>query len=203
MPNSTSKRPNSKIQTRYSIYFYCESIDFIEKIYKPLFTKLFGIAPYTVIYKNNRASELYNSKIESIVIYNYLKGLGMKTGKKSKIACVPKMPKKFHVYFLAGLLDTDGGKKGCGFGLSTASQELSNFCQNIFKSLGLSYHSCPWQYNGHIYHQIYAHKKSAAKLLGSIPFRNKEKIFILKKYASLAHSGRALSLNKVRHTLVR
>lgn len=127
-------------------------------------------------------------------VYNFLKGLGLKTGKKSKIAIVPKMPAEYAVYFLAGLLDTDGGKKGSGFGLSTASKKLARFSMIMFKNLGIPYRSCPWEYNGHIYHQIYVHRNCAKLLLEKVPFKNIEKIKTLESMCLGSSVGRALKV---------
>ena len=133
---------------------------------------------------------LYICTIESKTIYNFLnKEIGITNGKKAKIAKVPKLTKKNHIYLLAGLLDSDGGRKGNCFGLSTASQELADFCINMFKRLNLSFHSCPWFYNNHYYHQIYVHKKDFYKLLRYVPLKNNEKITYLKSYASVAQPG--------------
>jgi len=77
-------------------------------------------------------------------------------------------------------------KMGNGFGLSTSSKELADFCINLFKKLNLSFHSCPWFYNNHYYHQIYVHKKDFHKLLKYIPLKNNEKINYLKSYAPVA-----------------
>ena len=111
----------------------------------------------------------------------------MIVGKKARIAKIPNLPKEYFLFLLAGLLDTDGGKKGSGFGLSTASEYLAEFCENIFKELELSYASCPWFYKNHTYHQIYVHKKDFDNLLKYIPLKNEDKLkFINLVIASVA-----------------
>ena len=104
----------------------------------------------------------------------------MISGKKARIASPLKMPEKYKIYFLAGLLDTDGGKKGSGFGISTASEKLSDFVKMMFSKLDMKYHYCPWKFSGHSYHQIYLNKEDSIKILEFIPLRNKEKIDFLK-----------------------
>lgn len=186
LPKAKSKRQNGEYQNRYIIHFFSSSKRFSEDIYIPLFKKVFGLMPNIEIRKRKDRNVIYNARIESIIIYNFLKKLGFTTGRKARTAKVPSMPVKYKVCVLAGLLDTDGGKKGNGFGLSTASKNLALFCIKIFKKLDLPYHSTPWCYNNHIYHQIYMGKKNMYKILEQIPMKNKEKITYLKSYAPVA-----------------
>ncbi len=174
LPKAYSKRPNGKIQKRYIIHFFCNSDEFVKDIYIPIFKKLFEINPRIIILKKKHP--LYVCTIESKELYLFLERRGITTGKKAKIAKIPKLPSKYQLSLLAGLLDTDGGKKGNGFGLSTASNNLGLFCEEMFKKLNFSYHSCPWYYNNHKYHQIYVHKKDFPKILKSIPLKHKDKI---------------------------
>ncbi len=185
LPIANSRRPNGKYQKRYLIYFISDSLEFLDKIYIPLFKKLFGLTPKSYLIKSKK-NPLFNCKIESKQVYGFLRKKGFCVGKKAKTAAIPKMPKKYEIYLLAGLLDTDGGKKGNGFGLSTASENLALFCIKIFKELKLSFHSCPWHYNSHTYHQIYAHKKSFRKLLKAIPLKNTAKIDFINSNAPVA-----------------
>ena len=83
------------------------------------------------------------------------------------------------------------GEKGDGFGLSTASPYLAEFCIKIFKEMGLRYNSCPWQYNGQIYHQIYVPRSEMLKLLKAIPLKNKDKIDFISLNMPPWLSGRA------------
>ena len=190
LPKATSRRPNGKVQIRYLIHFFCSSLEFLKKVYIPLFFRLFKLKPRLVSIKNKK-NALYNCTIESKELYLYLEKKGLTTGRKAKIADVPNLPKRLNIYLLAGLLDTDGGKKGSGFGLSTASEKLAQFCINLFKDLKFSYHSCPWFYKNHTYHQIYVHKKDFSKILKKIPLKNKEKLDFIYLYASVAQPGRA------------
>ncbi len=193
LPRTKSVRPNGKYQKRYLIYFFSNSKDFLDKVYIPLFTKLFSLSPHTTLVKNKK-NPLYNCKIESKLLYNFLKNSGYTVGRKAKIATIPKIPKKYRPYLLAGLLDTDGGKKGNGFGLSTASKHFASFCINVFKDLNIPYTSCPWYYKGHVYHQIYV-KGSKIHSLNKIPLRNHEKIdFIKSKSAFVAQPGQSTTL---------
>jgi len=176
LPLAKTIRPNGRRQTRYLIYFISNSLDFVNEVYIPLFQKLFSLTPKAILVKNKK-NPLYNCRIESKMVYEFLRENGFTVGRKAKIASIPKiMPAQFRIYLLAGLLDTDGGKKGNGFGLSTASKYLAEFCIEIFQELQLKHHSCPWHYNDHIYHQIYVPKREMLKLLKAIPLKNKEKI---------------------------
>ncbi len=181
LPVTKSKRSNGSYQKRYMIYFLSGSKDFLEKIYIPLFKKLFGLTLKIEIRK--KVHDIYISRIESKKVYEFLEKKGFTIGRKAKIARIPKLPKKYYPYLLAGLLDTDGGKKGGGFGLSTASKYLASFCIKVFKKLELPYHSCPWQYKDHTYHQIYINKKNLQKILKTIPLRNVDKIAFIKSQA--------------------
>lgn len=198
MPSTSSKRSNSKLQRRHPIYFYSTSLKFLREVYIPLFKGLFRLEPYIIKHKIGKNSIVYNCRIESMIIYNFLKVLGLKTGRKAKIAGIPKMPIKYKIYFLAGLLDTDGGKKGSGFGLSTASKKLARFCEDMFKALRISYHSCPWEYKGHVYHQVYVHKRNTGRLLETIPFKNIEKIKIIRSMCLSGSVSRALEQNSAK-----
>lgn len=185
LPKSVSLRANGNYQKRYHIYFYSIFKDFHEEIYIPLFKGLFGIFPRIDVQKDmNRI--IYNCRIESKDIYEYLIQLGFSNGRKARIAKVPNLPKKYEVYVLAGLLDTDGGKKGHSFGFTTASENLASFCKYIFDSFSIKYNSCPWTYNGWTYHQIYISRYDVNKLLKNIPLRNQRKIDYLKSIASVA-----------------
>jgi len=181
LPRTKSRRPNGKYQTRYSIQFFSNSLDFCQQVYVPLFEGLFNLKPRIELRKN-KINPLYVCRIESKIIYLFLEKIGYITGRKAKIAKVPKIQKKYEAYLLAGLLDTDGGKKGNGFGLSTASENLALFCMKVYKKQNIPFHSCPWKYKEHTYHQIYTSKKDMAKLLKTIPIRNKDKITFIKSY---------------------
>ncbi len=184
LPNAKTIRPNGKYQTRYLIYFVSNSLKFLNEIYLPLFKKLFNLTPYILQIKGKK-NPLYNGRIESKKVYEFLQRKGYIVGRKARIAEVPNMPKKYQIYFLAGLLDTDGGKKGNGFGLSTASKYLALFCQEMFKKLEFRYNSCPWHYKDHIYHQVYVPGSEMHKILKAIPIRNIDKITFIKN-ASVA-----------------
>lgn len=175
LPYTYSKKKDGRLQKRFIIAFCSNSKEFIDNVYNHLFQKVFSLKPYIEIRKKKNL--LYVSRIESKETYNFLREWGYIPGRKAKIAKIPaNLPEKFRVHILAGLLDTDGGKKGSGFGLSTSSENLANFCISIFKELNIPYHSCPWHYNNHIYHQIYVRKHDAVKILKFIPIKNKDKI---------------------------
>ena len=182
LPISKTKRENGRLQNRYFIYFWSNNKEFLEDLYVPIFKKLFLLEP-RIERLNHKINDFYNCRIESKHIYLYLASLGFTLGRKARIAKVPNLPSEFRYDLLAGLLDTDGGKKGSGFGLSTASEELAIFCSDLFRELDLPFHSCPWKYKGHMYHQIYVRRKGFLKLLEHIPIRNKEKINFLKTKA--------------------
>ena len=197
LPKGFSRRPNGKIQKRHEISFVTTSLDFIINIYQPLFEKLFGIKPYIVRWKDKRRrKELFYCRVESKMLYNFLtKKLGILSGRKARIVYIPKMPNKYKIHFLAGLLDTDGGKKGSGFGISTASKKLSNFIEKMFSNLKLNYHYCPWKFKDHIYHQIYLNKENSVKILNIVPFKNKEKISFINQLCPGSSVGRALDFS--------
>ncbi len=177
LPNRSFIHPTGRIQKRYEIVFISEKLDSIRNIYQPLFKNIFRLKPYitTVFVKNKKPN--YRCRIESKEIYLYLTtNLKLSSGKKAKIAKVPPMPKEFELHFLAGLLDTDGGKKGSGFGLSTASPYLAKFAIKKFSELNINFKSCPWKFNNYTYHQIYVPKYSLQNFINFIPLRNKEKI---------------------------
>jgi len=181
LPRTKSKRPTGKYQVRYMIYFFSNSLKFLEEVYVPLFSNLFGIKPKIKLVPN-KINPLYNCRIESKVIYQFFEKKGYISGRKAKIAKVPKMPKKYHSNLLAGLFDTDGGKKGGGFGLSTASENLALFCIEMFKKNNIPYTSCPWHYHDHVYHQVYVNKPHMSKILKTIPIKNEDKIRFINSY---------------------
>ncbi|MCU0642304.1 MAG: hypothetical protein MUF61_01855 [archaeon] len=181
LPLTQTKRKNGDIQKRYFVYFISNSREFLDKFYIPLFEKLFELTPRIEVKK--RKNILYNCRIHSKQIYNFLVDFGYPAGRKAKIAKVPKeLPEKYEIDLLAGLLDTDGGKKGGGFGLSTSSKYLADFCIKIFEKLEIPYHSCPWRFKEHIYHQIYVNKPQMHKILKTIPIRNIDKINFIQSY---------------------
>jgi len=175
-----SKKYKNPIQKRHIIHFFSGSRKFIEIIYIPLFKKIFKLRPRIEIKKRKGYKNRYVATIESKKIYEFLHGKGFTIGKKAKIAKIPNLPKKYYSYLLAGLLDTDGGKKGSGFGLSTASKYLANFCIYCFNKFNLNYNSTPWYYNDHIYHQVYLPRKYMKDLLKFVPIKNKDKINFIK-----------------------
>lgn len=110
---------------------------------------------------------------------------GFTVGRKARIATISKsLPKEFEIHLLAGLLDTDGGKKANSFGFTTASKELAKFCKEVFSKLGISFHETIWQYKYWDYYQIYVKKCEAYKILENIPIQNKEKIGFIKSLGS-------------------
>jgi hypothetical protein len=175
LPLTKSVRPNGRYQTRYAIYFVSNSEAFLKDVYVPLFKRVFGLN-LRIETRKDKVKELYVCRIESRKIYEFLQKKGYIAGRKARIAKIPDIPKKYHPYLLAGLLDTDGGKKGNGFGLSTASPYLATFCEDMFKRLRFRHNSCPWHYKDHIYHQIYVPKSEMHKILKAIPIKNKDKI---------------------------
>lgn len=176
LPKMASIRPNGKKQIRYPIYFVSDSEHFIKEIYLPLFKDVFGLLPYYSLVKNKK-NPLYFARIESQDAYGKLLKYGFKNGKKSFIAEIPEFfSKKLHKYFLAGLLDTDGGKKGNSFGLTTASLKLDCFFIKFLKTKKIAFHSCPWKYKDKTYYQTYVKRDEAWKLLKYVPLKNKEKI---------------------------
>lgn len=180
LPKGGSVRPNGKKQKRSQIYFVSDSEIFIKETYLPLFKKVFGLMPYYSLIKGKK-NPLYFARIESKEAYELFLKYGFKNGKKSFIAEIPSFfPKKLHKYFLAGLLDTDGGKKGNSFGLTTASFKLDSFFINFLKKKKISFHSCPWKYNEKIYYQTYVKRNEAWKLLKYVPLKNKGKIEFIK-----------------------
>jgi hypothetical protein len=169
LPKSHSKRPNGKAQIRYEISFVSESLDFILTVYRPLFERLFGIKPYVVRWKGKGKKEIFYCRVESINLYAFLtEKLGMISGRKARIASPISMPEKYKKFFLAGLLDTDGGKKGSGFGFSSASENLSNFVMESFQNLGLEPRHSLWNFNNYDYHQIWLNKRDSIKIQKSI-----------------------------------
>jgi hypothetical protein len=181
LPNRVFRHPSGRIQKRYEIAFISEKVDFIKEVYRPLFENIFDLKPYITKVTTNRKKPIFQCRIESKVVYLYLtEKLKLSSGKKARIAKVPPMPKEYEVYFLAGLLDTDGGKKGSGFGFTTASPYLAEFVSNKFKELNLKFSSCPWTFNEYTYHQIYVPKTKLHNFLSLIPIRNNEKIETIK-----------------------
>jgi hypothetical protein len=177
LPARTGKYASGRIQKRYEIAFISEKVDFIKEVYQPIFENIFGVKPYITKVTIGRKKPIFQCRIESKIIYLYLTGkLKLSSGKKARTAKVPTTPKEFEIYFLAGLLDTDGGKKGSGFGFTTASPYLAEFVINKFKELNLKFNSCPWTFNEYTYHQIYVPKTKLRNFLSLIPIRNNEKI---------------------------
>ena len=180
LPSTSSQRPNGQVQKRYLIYFISNDKEFLLKVYIPLFERVFSITP-RIETRIREGRIIYNCRIESQKAFEFLVDKGYISGRKARIAKIPKsLPSKYRFFLLAGLLDTDGGKKGNGFGLSTASEKLADFCIEMFKKANLPYHSCPWHYNGHVYHQIYVGKKNMHKILDSVPLKNLNKVNYLK-----------------------
>ena len=161
-------------------------MEFLKKTYIPTFKKLFKLKPYISPINRPGYNIYWNCRIESKEVYEFLQNKGFTIGRKAKIAKIPNLPRKLKKFLLAGLLDTDGGKKGSGFGFTTASPYLAKFCEEMFKEFKLSYHSCPWRYNNHTYHQIYIHKKDCKKILNLIPIKNQDKIDFIKCLSSSA-----------------
>jgi hypothetical protein len=181
LPNRISKHPSGRIQKRYEIAFISEKLDFIKEIYQPIFENIFGLKPYITQVIPDGKKPNFRCRIESKEIYLYLtEKLKLSSGKKARIAKVPIMPKELEIYFLAGLLDTDGGKKGSGFGFTTASPYLAEFVTQKFAELSLNFNSCPWTFKGYTYHQIYVPKTKLHNFLSLIPIRNNEKIETIK-----------------------
>ena len=180
LPNCITKSGNYKPQKRHLVHFYSNSKIFVEEVYLPLFKKLFNIEPRNTILKREGRSDLFVITIESKILYTFLKMKGFTIGKKACIAKVPKIPESLEVFLLAGLLDTDGGKKGGGFGLSTASESLALFCIKVFKDNQIPYKSTPCPYNGHVYHQIWVRRTEMYRILRCIPLQHPDKIEFLK-----------------------
>ena len=186
LPNFSSKRPpnyKNKYQKRHVICFISNSKQFIERVYNPCFCSVFGLNPNIIKRIRLNRNVIFWSRIESIMIYKFLEKWGFTTGKKARIASVPKtLPDNLSPFLLAGLLDTDGGKKANGFGLSTASEHLAKFCMKVFDQFDIPFHSCPWHKNNHTYHQIYTGRRTMHKILEHIPLRHPDKISFLISY---------------------
>lgn len=146
-------------------------IDYLSKICFNLFNRKFNVM---VVKLREGKKQSYHMCMDSKAIYNLLNYVfEIPIGKKSHIVKIPyfilNSNKRIKIAFLKGLLATEGGKRGRGYGLSTASKNMQRDLEIIFKDVKIPILKDKW-----------VHKKYKKEYYG-ITFKE--------KYLSLLNAG--------------
>ena len=132
----------------------------------------------TIIDKRPNRKKRYSLCIKNKWLHNFLvKELKIPSGKKSGEAFIPKeilKNKEYLRYFIGGLFDTDGGKRGHTIGFTSKSRLLIDQLSKELTKLEISHLKESWKnkkYNRY-YHGIRLHKKSIDTFLNTFPLQN-------------------------------
>jgi len=111
----------------------------LKKICINVFKRSFNFSK-EIIRENKKPSK--QLIMDSKAIHNLMNQLfEIPIGKKSDIVIVPTMitsaSKKIKIAFLKGIMATEGGKRGRGYGLSTASKQLQEGIYLLLKEIGI------------------------------------------------------------------
>src|SRR3989304_7384828 len=120
----------------------------IQQICKSLFNREFNI---NKVKKRENKKQTFSLLMDSKSISRlFEKVFEIPNGKKSNIVWVPfnikKANKKIKIAFLKGIMETEGGKRRRGFGLSTASKRLWKDLILIFEDVGIPVLKDRWVY---------------------------------------------------------
>ena len=122
----------------------------------------------------------YQIAIKNKWLFLFFRGdLKIPEGKKSEKVKIPsKINSDSHTkQFIAGLYDTDGGKRGHTIGFTSKSKNLIENTSKILNNFKISHLRESWinkKYNSRFY-GIRLHKKSIDKFLNEFPIQNKSR----------------------------
>ncbi len=173
------------LKTKHS-YFHRAIIEIGDKSYAELLLKMFKeLVPTTttvkVRYRTGR-QPLYTVAMNNKSFFHFLVfDLKIPTGAKSKIVCVPNKIKcaseDVKSAFLAGIFDTDGGKRGKTIGLTSASLQLICDVQDLLLQFDILSSFEVWRntkYNC-FYYGLRIRRGSIDTFLSSVPVQDIQK----------------------------
>ena len=159
-------------------------IEIVEKEYANFLMKHFKTIVKTkskikkIVDKRPNRKIRYSVDIKNKWLYNFFTNtMDIPSGKKSGKVFIPKKilkNKNYSRWFIAGLYDTDGGKRGHTIGFTTKSKRLNIQTSKILYEFKISHFTERWKnkkYNKE-YYGIRLHKHSIDTFLNTFPLQN-------------------------------
>jgi len=115
---------------RFALVIQKKRTNYSEFVIPSIIEKIFGVKPKLFFWE--RKSKLITIKVSSKIVSRFFTNLfNFSYGKKSDqvIDFIKKLPKNLHLYFVAGLFDTDGGVSGNSFAFCNSSKKTALFVQ--------------------------------------------------------------------------
>lgn len=177
--NAKKSKKDNSLDYRISIEV-CEE-GFLDTIYK-MVTSI--IETKSIIKKRciKGKQDLFSFQFRNKDFHYFLSvDLGIPKGVKSHCVRIPKKIVEsvdLHKYFLAGLFDTDGGRRGRGIGFTSASKDLIDNTSALLETIRIKHSKEKWlnkKYKKE-YFGIRIPKKEIDKFLKEVPLQNKRKL---------------------------
>ncbi len=150
--------------------------DFSQYFISQLIEELFGFKPRIYFWK--RKSELVNIIVNSKVVSRILTNVfGFSYGKKSDkvIDFVKQFPEELQLYFITGLLDTDGGISASSFSFCNSSKKTVLFVKDFMEKQNLATKFYEQSKENFKWYQVRIPLKDKNKFLKTFPLKNKRK----------------------------
>lgn len=150
---------------------------YLSTIYVPLAKNLFSLG--VKIRNGKRSYHLFTRNKAIWLMLN--KVFNIPKGRKSRIVRMPRIIKQasneIKKSYLAGLFDTDGGRRRGGYGFTTASEWMFKDTLELLRKLGFNPQSDCWvnkKYN-RMYYGWKVAKKEETEFFQQIPLKNRKK----------------------------
>ena|GEM_PF-1728988 len=169
------------VSDRFRIGIEKGNKQYLEEIFLPLISNLFGFETKVV-----KAKSWWRVFIRNKALWIYLTTVfNLPIGKRRQIS-VPEVfcdtSAELKAPFIAGILDTDGGKRGKGFGFTTAHPNFNDSIVEMLKQLDVEVIRDSWfnkKYSKQYYGWKITKKSELLKLSKTIPLKNHKRIKVL------------------------
>lgn len=177
--NATKSKKDKSPDYRIHIEV-CEE-EFLKTIYEMIISIIKTKSPVKKKTKENKQDLFYFQFRNKSFHYFLTVDLEISKGKKSHIVRVPEKiftSINLQRHFLAGLFDTDGGRRGKGIGFTSASKGLVDDTSQILENIDIIHRKEKWMNKKYEkeYFGIRIPQKEIDKFLNIVPVQNKTKL---------------------------
>ncbi len=161
---------------RFALVIQKKRTIYSEFVIPSIIEKIFGVKPKTSFWK--RKSELITIKISSKIVSRFFtNNFDFSYGKKSDevIDFVKKIPKELHLYFVAGLFDTDGGVSGNSFAFCNSSKKTALFVKEFLEKQKIKTRFYPQKKGPFRWYLVFIPASDKFKFLKAMPLKNESK----------------------------
>ncbi len=179
---SNNTKSKTDLSKDYQITIELTNCEYLKEI-ESLFKEFINTKSTTYSLKKREGKQQsWVFRFRNKEVYLYLtKAIGIPCGSKtSKLFvpdCIMKNNKHIKKSFIAGLFDTDGGKRGGSIGFSMKSEQLQKDTSDLLKEFKIKHYNEKWLNKRYqlYYYGIKLSKKFTAMFLYEVPLRNKSK----------------------------